>query len=170
MRRAGRQTARDSVSAPGRGPYAIPIMLASSHPRSLDHAAMARAVLVEAPVLADKLAALGHTGDAAAVALTEVLRFINLCAFANATLTPSVAVDAAWHELILCTRTYAALCERTFGRFVHHQPGGDEAVVRARFAETLRLYHCHFGTPDPAWWGPHAEHAPTADCGGCESS
>jgi hypothetical protein len=31
-------------------------------------------------------------------------------------------VDEMWHELMLHSRRYAALCERWFGRFVHHRP------------------------------------------------
>lgn len=37
---------------------------------------------------------------------------------------PSRAVDEAWHGLILCTARYAAFCDRTYGRFLHHHPEG----------------------------------------------
>jgi hypothetical protein len=39
---------------------------------------------------------------------------------------PSRAVDIAWHEMILMTRTYHHFCERAFGRYLHHSP---EAVM-----------------------------------------
>lgn len=35
---------------------------------------------------------------------------------------PSKAVDVAWHEMILMTRTYHAFCDRAFGRYLHHTP------------------------------------------------
>jgi hypothetical protein len=35
---------------------------------------------------------------------------------------PSRAVDIAWHEMILMTRTYHAFCERAFGFYLHHSP------------------------------------------------
>ncbi|OSM02162.1 glycine-rich domain-containing protein [Magnetofaba australis] len=35
---------------------------------------------------------------------------------------PSQAVDVAWHEFILFTRTYADFCKRGFGYFLHHTP------------------------------------------------
>ena len=35
---------------------------------------------------------------------------------------PSKIVDAYWHAFILDTRSYAAWCERTLGRFLHHTP------------------------------------------------
>ena len=39
---------------------------------------------------------------------------------------PSHAVDIAWHEMILMTRTYHHFCERAFGYYLHHSP---EAVM-----------------------------------------
>jgi hypothetical protein len=35
---------------------------------------------------------------------------------------PSRAVDIAWHEMILMTRTYHEFCERAFGHYLHHTP------------------------------------------------
>jgi hypothetical protein len=35
---------------------------------------------------------------------------------------PSQAVDEAWHEFILSTRSYTAFCTKTFGYFLHHNP------------------------------------------------
>ncbi|MGD9570838.1 MAG: hypothetical protein AB7V62_02995 [Thermoleophilia bacterium] len=35
---------------------------------------------------------------------------------------PSQAVDDAWHELILYTREYEALCRSGIGHFLHHTP------------------------------------------------
>ncbi len=43
-------------------------------------------------------------------------------------------VDEMWHELVLHTRRYAALCERWFGRFVHHRPEGDPGSGEAAAA------------------------------------
>jgi hypothetical protein len=39
---------------------------------------------------------------------------------------PSRAVDVAWHEMILMTRTYHHFCERAFGYYLHHSP---EAIM-----------------------------------------
>ncbi|MFJ7968360.1 glycine-rich domain-containing protein [Streptomyces sp. NPDC096324] len=41
-------------------------------------------------------------------------------------LAPSALVDFGWHAFVLHTVDYAAFCERTVGRFVHHIPTGDE--------------------------------------------
>ncbi len=130
----------------------------------------AGALLSAKPVLLDKLrAACGVDPGGAREGVREVLRFLALTGHAPGGLTPSPRVDDAWHELILCTREYAALCQRYFGRFVHHDPGGSDDLNHRRFRETLRLYNLHFGPPDPAWWGEVAQNAPRADCGACES-
>jgi hypothetical protein len=147
----------------------------STHPARLDHLGLARSLLGRKPVLVDKLVrACGIAAEEAPVLLCEVLRFVSLAAHASAalerSLTPSVTVDDAWHELILCTREYHRLCLEHFNRFVHHDPGGDEAQNRAQFRDTLRLYALYFGRPDPRWWGPQAEGMPDASCGACESS
>ena len=38
---------------------------------------------------------------------------------------PSKAVDALWHGFILDTRSYAAFCQRAFGKMLHHQPASN---------------------------------------------
>ncbi len=35
---------------------------------------------------------------------------------------PSQAVDVAWHEFILFTKSYQDFCNKTLGRFLHHTP------------------------------------------------
>jgi len=37
---------------------------------------------------------------------------------------PSLAVDEAWHGLILCTAGYACFCDAAYGQFLHHHPEG----------------------------------------------
>lgn len=37
-------------------------------------------------------------------------------------LSPSKLVDLGWHQLILSTKDYAALCDRLGGGFIHHVP------------------------------------------------
>ncbi len=47
---------------------------------------------------------------------------------------PSRAVDVAWHEMILMTRTYHAFCERAFGHYLHHSP---EAIMDEPMRDSL---------------------------------
>ncbi|MGH1347743.1 MAG: glycine-rich domain-containing protein [Nannocystales bacterium] len=130
----------------------------------------ADALLTAKPVLLEKLrVACDVDPDGARRGIREVLRFLALTGLSTEGLTPSPRIDNAWHEVILCTREYNALCQRYFGRFVHHDPGGSGELNHRRFRETLRLYNLHFGPPDPVWWGKAAELAPRADCGACEA-
>lgn len=102
--------------------------------------------------------------------LAEVIRFLDLCADSEESLTPSPRIDDAWHEFVLCTRHYAEFCREHFGRFVHHDPGGTVQDNRRQFRRTLRAYAQRFGPPDPTYWGQAARELPTADCGNCESA
>jgi hypothetical protein len=52
----------------------------------------------------------------------EMLKFLDVCAQATATVSPPARVDDAWHCFILFTRDYAGYCQRRFGRFIHHEP------------------------------------------------
>ncbi|MBL4686458.1 MAG: hypothetical protein JKY37_17820 [Nannocystaceae bacterium] len=136
-----------------------------------EHEALARALLAAKPILVSKLAVacqVDHSG--AERLLTEVLRFLELCAASEKSLTPSPRIDGAWHEFVLCTREYSEFCQRRFGRFVHHDPGGTVEGNRRQFQRTLRAYAVRFGPPDPAYWGDAACEIPTADCGSCESA
>jgi uncharacterized membrane protein YgcG len=51
---------------------------------------------------------------------------------------PSRAVDVAWHEMILMTRTYHHFCDRAFGYYLHHSPESVMAEpMRDGLARTL---------------------------------
>jgi hypothetical protein len=52
----------------------------------------------------------------------EMLKFLDVCAHAERTVSPPARVDGAWHRFILLTRDYAEYCEKRFGRFIHHEP------------------------------------------------
>ena len=54
---------------------------------------------------------------------------------------PSRAVDWAWHELILNTPAYHALCRAAFGRYLHHVPESDLGLsMGAALHETVRAW------------------------------
>ena len=53
---------------------------------------------------------------------------------------PSKAVDIAWHEMILMTRTYHSFCERAYGHYLHHSPEPVMAEpMRPTLARTLQV-------------------------------
>ncbi|MFC3093976.1 hypothetical protein DRW07_10880 [Alteromonas sediminis] len=98
-------------------------------------------------------------------ALTEVVRFLWLCAKHEHVLTPSVIVDNCWHEFILFTRTYAVFCSTTLGTFIHHQPSANEGDNQRQYLMTRELYQQTFGPMNQVFW-PALEQV--AACGTCE--
>jgi hypothetical protein len=85
----------------------------------------------------------------------EYRRFLYLAATAGRDVTPSDAVDQAWHLHLGYSRHYwDVLCGQVLGRPLHHGPsagGGAEARrYRAQYADTLALYAETFGAPPPA--------------------
>jgi hypothetical protein len=90
----------------------------------------------------DKLAEELGSGLPVAVALEGLREWYLACLDAPGQMLgmPSRAVDVAWHEMILMTRTYTAFCERAFGHYLHHSP---EAVIdepmRVGLSRTLEV-------------------------------
>ncbi len=97
----------------------------------------------------------GWTEAFAMRVVAEYRRFLMLVADGEAALTPSDAVDQAWHLHMVYTRDYwHGLCRDILGRELHHEPteGGPEQRewYRTRYAETLERYRTTFGTIPPA--------------------
>jgi hypothetical protein len=79
----------------------------------------------------------------------------------KASLTPSYIIDEVWHSHILDTKAYAKICEKFFGKFLHHNPGFGESVEEHKvfdnqYSNTLKLYRKKFGEP-PAYFWPSNE-------------
>jgi hypothetical protein len=84
--------------------------------------------------------------------LNEYQRFLYLSQVADHPVTPSEAVDQAWHLHLIYTRSYwGVLCATVLDRPLHHGPsrGGPEEDERYReqYAATLRSYCLAFGDP-----------------------
>lgn len=91
----------------------------------------------------------------AARVVAEYRRFVYLTQVADGTMTPSDAVDQAWHLHLTYTRDYwDRLCGEVLGRQLHHGPtrGGatEDATFRRCYQETRALYRAEFGHPPPA--------------------
>jgi hypothetical protein len=98
----------------------------------------------------------------AARAVEEYRRFTYLCCVSPEPMTPSVAVDEAWHLHLVYTRNYwQAFCGEALGRPLHHGPtaGGkaESTKFRAWYERTLSLYAKEFGVPPPADIWPPAD-------------
>ena len=88
----------------------------------------------------------------------EYRRFLFLACTADHVVTPSVAVDEAWHLHLIYTKSYwIDLCDGALGRPLHHVPtkGGaqEQAIFRDCYARTLANYERSFGCkPPPNIW------------------
>lgn len=139
------------------------------HPDKFNHSILANEILVQNAILYEKVEKSCKINQEEVVALlTEVIRFLNLIAFSEQRLTPGKMVDDAWHEFILCTKAYWEFCEETFGRMIHHHPGGSQEDNARQFRKTIGLYQQHFGAPPARFWGDNITRQPAANCGGCE--
>lgn len=105
----------------------------------------------------------GWTRSRAAAVDREYRRFLYLAATGDAPVTPSDAVDQAWHLHLSYTRSYwNDLCATVLGRPLHHGPtegGPDEALrYRRQYQATLDRYVEVFGAAPPvSIWPPSSE-------------
>lgn len=51
-------------------------------------------------------------------------------------IVPTVPVDPAWHAFMLRSQPYAAFCDEHAGRYIHHVPFQDEAILSGDTLET----------------------------------
>jgi hypothetical protein len=125
------------------------------------------AFALDAPGAADPYSARlarrqGWSGEHALRVMREYKRFVYLCSVSGRELTPSEAVDAAWHEHLVHTRSYwDDMCVGVLGAPLHHAPsrGGpaESARFRASYAATLAAYREAFGEAPPAEIWPEVE-------------
>ena len=90
--------------------------------------------------------------------IQEYRRFLYLTQISDGQVTPSVAIDRAWHVHLTFTRNYwDRLCRDVLGGPLHHEPcAGSEDMPRyqRQFVDTKSLYVQEFGRVPPAHiWG-----------------
>lgn len=91
----------------------------------------------------------------------EYKRFCFLAATSGHMVTPSDAVDQAWHLHLTYSRDYwQRFCPHVLGRELHHEPtkgGPDQRHLHfEQYAETLKSYEAVFGQSAPADLWPGA--------------
>jgi hypothetical protein len=99
--------------------------------------------------------------DKTARVIEEYRRFAFLAVTGEAPVTPSDAVDQAWHLHLTYTRDYwEHFCPNVLGKPLHHGPTAGGADERNRFfaqyADTLARYQAAFGAPPPSDIWPSA--------------
>ena len=96
----------------------------------------------------------GWSRTFAAAVMTEYRRFLFLAATAEHAVTPSDAVDQAWHLHLAYSRHYwDELCGRILGKPLHHGPtaggGNEDRRYRDQYQATLDAYRTTFGAAPP---------------------
>ncbi|MEG3180927.1 glycine-rich domain-containing protein [Sphingomonas sp. LT1P40] len=97
----------------------------------------------------------GWSATMAARVIDEYRRFAFLAVTGDTQITPSDAVDQAWHLHLTYTRDYwERFCPEVLGTPLHHGPtaGGAEEQHRffRQYADTLARYEAAFGAPPPS--------------------
>lgn len=97
----------------------------------------------------------GWSGDYAARVVVEYKRFLLLAVTAGHPVSPSEAVDQAWHLHLCYTRSYwDRLCGEVLGRPLHHLPSEGGAAESRKYVSwyrrTLASYERTFGQAPPA--------------------
>jgi hypothetical protein len=108
---------------------------------------------------------LGCDQDTAAIVVDDMQRFLYLCGTSAVPLTPSRAIDAAWHLLIGDHERYEAFCRSACGRTIPHLKLTDKAVLAANRQRAEALSFEIFGRPLDS-----KPDEVDADCGSCCSS
>jgi hypothetical protein len=93
----------------------------------------------------------------AARVVDEYKRFAFLAITAGHEVTPSDAVDQAWHLHLAYSRDYwQRFCPEVLGTDLHHGPtaggGAEQARYFEQYARTLRSYEAAFGPPPADIW------------------
>jgi hypothetical protein len=85
--------------------------------------------------------------------IQEYRKFLYLTQICDAPVTPSEAIDRAWHMHMTFTRNYwEELCDKVLGAKLHHDPcAGAEEMPRyhEQYAKTRALYLAEFGSEPP---------------------
>ena len=96
-----------------------------------------------------------------------MLQFLKVASVANAPVSPSKAIDSAWHAFILFTIDYAAYCKEHLDRFVHHQPTSAEVNNRDNYVRARTLAEELFGSLDESVWPLPEKNLVAAGVGDC---
>lgn len=102
------------------------------------------------------------SADFAERVIGEYKRFCFLAVTAGHQVTPSDAVDQAWHLHLAYSRDYwQRFCPEALGVDLHHGPTAGGKAERARYfeqyAQTLKSYEATFGLPPSDIWPDAAQ-------------
>ncbi|RED50759.1 glycine-rich domain-containing protein [Aestuariispira insulae] len=84
-------------------------------------------------------------------AINQYRQYLYLVRKYETHISPTLAIDAVWHNHILDTRKYVRDCQVIFGRYLHHFPyfgnrdEEDRRQLDIAFENTKRLFRAEYG-------------------------
>jgi len=105
-------------------------------------------------------------------AFMALKQFLFVCATAKHSCSPSIAIDAMWHEFLMFSKEYYNFCLQYFGTVVHHHP--TEVMMNESYRNTRDSALKNFGKLDRKFWPKSVTCVALCSGGecsaGCESS
>jgi len=99
---------------------------------------------------------------------TEYKKYLAICiAFPKQSFPTPAKLDAFWHEHILFTQDYAAMCQSVSGYFLHHLPfvDGEKADASGKYLLEQK-YLLMFGEAPNSMWSADGLCSPNPNCEG----
>lgn len=98
-----------------------------------------------------------------------VAQYLTVAACAPVPVSPSRALDRPWHAFICSTRLYREFCERTFGKFIEHEPYAPGGEQPGQYGRAYTMAVAMFGLDAldrNLWTDPRdSEQNDDGDCG-----
>lgn len=96
--------------------------------------------------------------------MDEGLAFLDVMGRTGESLSPSNAVDAAWHTFMLHSAEYTAWCQERYGRYIHHAPNS-RYRDKAAMVDVVGKIRAAGYAVDESLWGTQADCNESACCG-----
>ena len=105
------------------------------------------------------------TANKAFVALKQ---FLFVCATTKHHCSPSIAIDAMWHEFLMFSGEYYNFCLQRFGMVIHHHP--TEMMMNENYRNTRNSALNIFGELDAKFWPNMAASGALCSGGDCSAN
>ncbi|HET6359946.1 hypothetical protein [Streptomyces sp.] len=106
----------------------------------------------------------GLEGSVAERVMDEGLAFLDVMGRTGESLSPSKAVDPAWHTFMLHSAEYTAWCQERYGRYIHHAPNSRYRDTAAMVDVVGKIRAGGYAV-DESLWGTRADCNEPACCG-----
>lgn len=103
--------------------------------------------------------------ETARKAFEALKQFLIVCTVAKHSCSPSIAIDAMWHEFLMFSEEYYNFCLHGFGALIHHFP--TEMMMNDDYRGTRRTASRLFGDLDIKFWPKKGRNGALCSGGDC---